>query len=116
MVRYSGDMEKRSGQAHPTDLSDAEYAIIEPLIPVMTSKRGRPRSWSLREILNAIFYVLRSGRKWRLMPHDLPPWQTVYRYYWQWRNDGTWEAIDTALMLQVRLQARREPQPNWGEH
>lgn len=105
-------MKKHSRQAYPTDLNDAEYAIIEPLVPWKANQRGRPRVWSLREILNAIFYVLRSGCAWRLMPHDLPPWQTVYGYYWQWRNNGTWQAINTALVPQVRVQAGREPQPS----
>ena len=105
-------MEKLPRQAYPTDLTDAEYAVIESLIPSKTSKRGRPRLWSLREILNAIFYVLRSGCAWRLMPHDLPPWQTVYGYYWHWCNDGTWETINAALVPKVRIQAGREPQPS----
>jgi putative transposase len=105
-------MEKPSRQDYPTDLNDAEYAILEPLVPFKNHKRGRPRAWCLREILNAIFYVLRGGCAWRLMPHDLPPWQTVYGYYWQWRNDGTWEAINTALVPKVRVQEGREPQPS----
>jgi putative transposase len=105
-------MEKQSRRVYPTDLNDAEYAIIEPLVPFKAHKRGRPRAWSLCEILNAIFYVLRSGCAWRLMPHDLPPWQTVYGYYWRWRNNGTWAAINTALVPKVRVQEGREPQPS----
>ena len=105
-------MEKQSRRAYPTDLNDAEYAILEPLVPFKNHKHGRPRAWSLREILNAIFYILRGGCAWRLRPHDLPPWQTVYGYYWQWRNDGTWEAINTALVPKVRVQEGREPQPS----
>jgi putative transposase len=105
-------MEKQSRRVYPTDLNDAEYAIIEPLVPFKNHRRGRPRAWSLREILNAIFYVLRTSCAWRLMPHDLPPWQTVYGYYWHWRNDGTWAAINTALVPKVRVQEGREPQPS----
>jgi transposase len=70
-------------------------------LPHKQGKRGRPRIWPLREILNAIFYVVRSGCAWRLMPHDLPPWQTAYGYYWQWRNDGIWDKINTALVPAV---------------
>ena len=105
-------MEKEPRQEYPTDLSNAEYDLLEPLISFTNSKRGRPRTWSLREILNAIFYVLRSGCAWRLMPHDLPPWQTVYGYYWRWCKDGTWEKLNTALVPKVRVQAGREPQPS----
>jgi putative transposase len=105
-------MDKPTRKAYPTDLSDAEYALIAPLTPLPSSKRGRPRIWTLREILNAIFYVLRSGCAWRLMPHDLPPWQTVYGYYWRWCKDGTWEQVNTALVPKVRVQEGREPQPS----
>lgn len=105
-------MEKPTRKAYPTDLNDAEYAMIESLTPFPSNKRGRPRIWTLREILNAIFYILRSGCAWRLMPHDLPPWPTVYGYYWRWYKDGTWEKVNTALVPQVRIQAGREPQPS----
>ena len=104
-------MEKQPRQTYPTDLNDAEYAILESLVPYKLSKRGRPRTWTLREILNAIFYLLRSGCAWRLMPHDLPPWQTVYGYYWRWCKDGTWEKVNTALVPQVRVHEGREPHP-----
>lgn len=107
-------MENNTRKAYPTDLNDAEYRLVEPLLPCKShaGKRGRPRQWTLHEILNAIFYVLRSGCAWRLMPHDLPPWQTVYGYYWRWYKDGTWEKINTALVPQVRIQAGRAPQPS----
>jgi putative transposase len=105
-------MEKQPRQAYPTDLNDAEYATLEPLVSWRSNARGRPHTWTLCEILNAIFYVLRSGCAWRLMPHDLPPWQTVYGYYWRWRNNGTWEAINAALVPQVRVQEGRNPQPS----
>lgn len=105
-------MDQPARKAYPTDLTDAEYAIIAPLIPFPSNKRGRPRIWTLREILNAVFYVLRSGGAWRLMPHDLPPWQTVYGYYWRWCKDGTWEKVNTALVSKVRVQEGRESQPS----
>ena len=105
-------MDKPARKPYSTDLNDAEYAIIAPLTPFPSSKRGRPRIWTLREILNAIFYVLRSGCAWRLIPHDLPPWQTAYGYYWRWCKDGTWEKVNTALVPKVRVQEGREPQPS----
>jgi putative transposase len=73
-------MEKTARRAYQTDLNDEQYGLLEPLVPTKQTDRGRPRTWPLREILNAIFYIVRSGCAWRLMPHDLPPWQTVYGY------------------------------------
>jgi len=93
-------------------LNDQQWALIEPLLPNKQGKRGRSRIWPLREIVNAIFYIVRSDCAWRLMPHDLPPWQTVYGYYWQWRNAGIWEQINAALVSAVRVQEGREPQPS----
>ena len=97
--------------SYPTDLTDAQWAIAEPLVPAV-KPGGRPAKWSRREILDAIFYVLRSGGSWRLLPHDLPPWQTVYYYFRTWRNDGTWEALNGALRERVRQRAGREPTPS----
>lgn len=72
-------------------------------LPHKGTKRGRPRTWPLREILKAIFSIVRCGCAWRLMPYDLPPWQTVYGYDRQWRNDGTWEKINATLVQAVRV-------------
>jgi putative transposase len=77
-------------EAYLIDLSDAEWILIEPHLPPHKA-RGRPREHGWREILNSIFYIVRSGCAWRLLPHDLPPWKTVYHYYRLWRIDGTWE-------------------------
>jgi putative transposase len=82
-------------RAYQTDLSDAEWECIEPHLPIPRAP-GRPRVHPLREILNAIFYVVRSGCAWRLVPHDFPPWKTVYHYFRSWRLDGTWERMHTA--------------------
>jgi putative transposase len=75
---------------------------------------GRPRIHSLREILNAIFYVLRSGCQWRLLPHDFPRWPTVYHYFRKWRLDGTWERINRAIRERLRVRLKRNSQPRAG--
>ena len=96
-----------------TDLSDAEWECIEGLLPTPENE-GRPRLHSLREILNAIFYVVRSGCAWRLLPHDFPPWKTVYHYFRLWRVDRTWERMHAALRERVRVRLKRNPQPSAG--
>jgi transposase len=96
---------------YPSDLSDAEWTLLEPLVPAV-KPGGRPAHWSRREIVNGVLYVVRGGNQWRALPHDLPPWQTVYYYFRRWRNDGTWEAIHTPLREQVRRRAGREPTPS----
>ena len=77
---------------YTTDLTDKEWQRPAPLFPPPTAT-GRSRRHSIREILNAIFYFVRSGGAWRLLPHDLPLWKTVYHYYRIWRRDGTWERV-----------------------
>jgi putative transposase len=98
---------------YPTDLSDAEWIYIEPHLPV-PKEHGRPRIHSPREILDAIFYVLRSGCQWRLLPHDFPRWPTVYYYFRRWRIDGTWERINRAIRERLRVRLKRNPQPSAG--
>jgi putative transposase len=100
-----------SRQAYPTDLNDTEWGLIEPSLPP-PSRTGRPREHSRREILKAIFYIVRSGCAWRLLPHDPPPWKTVYTYFRQWRVDGTWQRLNTRLRQAVRQQQQRHPQPS----
>src|SRR6266516_542614 len=90
--------------AYATDLTAAQWALIEPLIPP-AQPGGRPRSVDVREIVNAIFYLLRSGCTWRLLPHDLPPWGTAHYYYRRWRRDGTWQKVHAALRTEVRAEA-----------
>ena len=94
-----------------TDLTDAEYAWIEPYRPG-PRPTGRPREHSYREILDAIFYLVRSGCAWRLLPHEFPPWQTIYHYFRLWRLDGTWERLHTVLREQLRTATGRNPQPS----
>jgi putative transposase len=96
-----------------TDLSDAEWECIEGLLPTPENE-GRPRLHSLREILDAIFYVVKSGCAWRLLPHDFPPWKTVYHYFRLWRVDRTWERMHAALRQRVRVRLKRDPQPSAG--
>ncbi len=100
-----------SSTYYPTDLTDIEWHLIELLLPP-PKNTGRPRKWSLRLILNGIFYLVRSGCAWRMLPREYPPWSTVYDYYRRWRKDGTWEAIHTALREQVRQAAGRECSPS----
>lgn len=94
-------------KAYPSDLTDTQWLILEPLVP-KPSKMGRPREVDIREIINAIFYILRSGCAWRMLPHDLPPWQTVYGYFSRWRKAGLWEEMNDALREAVRERAGRE--------
>ncbi len=96
---------------YSSDLTNREWAILEPLIPP-PKPGGRSVSWERREIVDAILYVLRSGGPWRMLPHDFPPWQTVYHYFRLWRLDGTWERVHTRLREQARRRARRETTPS----
>ena len=96
---------------YPTDLTDRQFRRLEPHLPA-AKPGGRPRSADMREIVNAILYVLRNGIIWRALPHDFPPWPTVYWYFRQWRLDGTWDAIHAALREEVRLADGREATPS----
>lgn len=98
-------------QRYPSDLSDQAWALLEPLLPP-AKPGGRPRSVDLREVLNALFYVDRTGCQWRALPKDFPPWPTGWTYFRQWRNDGTWQRIHTALREQARVKQGREPTPS----
>lgn len=94
---------------YPSDLTNREWQILEPLVPPIKAG-GRPADYSRRQIVNAIFYALRTGCQWRYLPHDLPPWQTVYAYYRRWRVDGTWQRIHDALREQLRVASGRHRQ------
>jgi putative transposase len=98
-------------RAYQTDLSDAEWSYIEPYLPTPKAP-GRPRVHTLREIVDAIFYIVRSGCAWRLLPHDFPPWKTLHHYFRTWRIDGTWERMHAALLKRVRVRLKRNPQPS----
>ncbi len=97
-------------KTYPSDLSEKQWRNIAPLLPEPKANLvigGRPPS-DLREILNGIMYVLRSGCEWRMMPHDLPPWQTVYGYFNRWSQDGTWERLNAELTQKAREQAGKK--------
>ena len=100
-------------RAYQSDLSDAEWSCLAAHLPAPKAT-GRPRLHRPREILDAIFYVLKSGCAWRLLPHDFPPWKTVYHYFRFWRLDGTWERMHSALRKRVRVRLERNPQPSAG--
>ena len=100
-------------RAYQSDLSDEEWGVIEPHLPVPQAP-GRPRLHPLREILDAVFYVLKSGGAWRLLPHDFPPWKTVYHYFRKWRIDGTFERLNAAIRERLRVRLGRDPQPSAG--
>src|SRR5262245_55693661 len=98
---------------YPTDLTDAEWDLLAPHLPTVSTV-GRPRTHSYRALLDAIFYIVRSGCAWRLLPCDFPPWKTVYHYFRRWRLDGTWERLHTVLREAVRVQKGRAPTPSAG--
>jgi putative transposase len=96
---------------YPTDLTDQEWALLAPLIPP-PKPGGRPALHDRRELVDAMLYWLRSGGAWRLLPHDFPPWQTVYHYWRAWRRQGRWEQILARLRAQERLRQGRAPTPS----
>ena len=96
---------------YPTDLSDAEWELVGPLIPPV-KPGGRPAVHQRREIVDALAYWLRAGCAWRLLPHDLPPWQTVCHYWRTWRLEGRWEQILAVLRERERVRLGREPTPS----
>jgi putative transposase len=100
-------------KSYPSDLTDARWAIIEPLLPA-DRPLGRPRKTGLRDVIDAICYRNRNGCIWRALPHDFPPWRTVYNYFARWARDGTWRAIHDALREDLRRRAGREPTPGAG--
>jgi putative transposase len=96
---------------YPTDLTDAEWQLLAPLIPA-PKPGGRPPIHDRRELVNAMAYWVRAGCAWRLLPHDLPPWQTVYHYFRCWRLEGLWEEVHSVLRTQERVRQGRRPTPS----
>jgi putative transposase len=96
---------------YPCDMTDAEWAYLAPLVP-WPAQHGRPRRWALRLLINAIFYVPRTGCAWRYLPREYPPWQTVYPTFHRWRLQGVWHRDHEALRRTVRRRAGRDPEPS----
>lgn len=104
-------------QRYSTDLTDAQWALLEPFFPVVNRadhRNGRPRVYAYREILNGIFYILRSGGAWSLMPHDLPPWLLCHKYFSRWSHSGLWEKLCATLREADRKRVGRQPTPSAG--
>jgi len=98
-------------KAYPSDLTDGQWEILEPLVPAIAEDAANVM-YERREIVNGILYVLRSGCPWRLVPHDLPAWGTLYWYFRIWRNEGVWDQILQSLRKQVRQKQGRDPEPS----
>lgn len=97
--------------SYPTDLTDEQWAILAPLLPA-ASPNCRPRKVEMREVINAIMYILRTGCAWRLLPHDFPPYRTVFYYFAKWRKCGVWKKIHDKLHERIREEQNREPTPS----
>lgn len=100
-------------KSYPTDVTDKQWAIIEELIPPAKSG-GRRRTIDIREVINAIFYVIKGGIQWRLLPNDFPSWSTVYGYFWRWNKTGIWARIHDTIRAQLREQEGRHKHPTAG--
>jgi len=101
-------MDKRT---YPSDLTNEQWKLIEPLLPPV-KPGGRPRTTELREVINGILYLVRTGCSWRMLPHDFPLWPTIHDYYWKYRRDGIWDQIHESLHKRVRVQAGRQASPS----
>jgi len=98
-------------QPYPSDLSDAQWTMLAPLVPAVRPG-GRPRAHPDRALIDAMLYVLRGGIAWRALPHDYPPWKTVYHYFRVWRLDGSWEWMNAQLCVETRVRAGRSAEPS----
>ena len=111
--RYSTDPARDADKRYASDLSDQEFAILAPLV-AQKAGSGKRRTVNIREVLNAIFYRLKTGCQWRMLPSDFSAWNHVWYYYRMWRDDGTLERINTSIRQQVRTKAGRDPEPSVG--
>ena len=100
-------MPTREREPYPSDLTDAEWQVLAPLIPG-PAKLGRPPRYEKRAILNAVFYVVRSGCSWRMLPGEMPPWRIVYYYFMRWRQDGRWLLMHDALRDALRVRSGKK--------
>ncbi len=112
MIQYlkNGEAKITSNKIYPSDLTNEQWGIIEPLIPE-AKPNGRPRTVDIRNVVDAILYICRTGSQWRYLPEKYPPRSTVYEYFSHWQIDGVWDQINTVLREQVRIQADRSPTP-----
>jgi putative transposase len=102
-------------QTYPSDLTDAQWQLIRPLLPQRKmGEAGRPRTVEPRDLIDAIFYILRSGCPWRMLPHDFPPWGTISSQFCRWRKSGVWAKIHDTLRRKTRVAEGREPSPSVG--
>ena len=99
--------------SYPSDLTDEQWQLIEPILP-KPGFGGRPRSVDMRQVINAILYLSRTGCAWRMLPKDFGPWSSVYHYFRLFRDDGTWERVHATLRGRVRRQAGKRPTPSAG--
>ena len=101
-------------RAYPSDLTDGQWEVLRPLLerPRRADGKGRPAVVDLREVTNAILYLLHEGCRWRALPHDFPAWQTVYWYFARWTDDGAWERALDVVRRQAREQSGRDPEPS----
>jgi transposase len=97
----------RAIEPYPSDLTDAEWAVLQPLVPG-PARLGRPPRYEKRAILNAIFYVVRSGCSWRMLPSEMPPWRIVYYYFMRWREDGVWIELHETLRDALRARSGKK--------
>lgn len=100
-------------EAYRSDLTNEQWRLLKHLLP-KGKEGGRMRTTDIREVMNAIFYVLRSGCDWRMLPHDFPKWKTVHHYFRMWKQDGTWKKVHDVLREKVRKKAGRKKQPSAG--
>jgi putative transposase len=107
-------MSTTARKRYSSDLTDVQWDNIEPLFPQGDGRTGRPRTYPLREIVNAVLYLARSGCAWRMLPHDFPPWKTVSYYFYTWRDQGVWEQVHASLRATIRAVDGREPTPSAG--
>lgn len=104
---------QRDGLRCASDTVDVEWAVIQPHLP-LSARRGRRRETNLRDVVDAIFYIGQSGCQWRLLPKDFPPYTTVQRYFYAWRDNGVWQAINYVLLMEVREAAGWKASPTAG--
>lgn len=102
-------MKQDKGIEYPSDLSEAQWQIVAPVLRAATGRSGRV---SRRAVLNAIFYIQRTGSQWRYLPKSYPKWQTAYSCFWRWQRNGVWDKVLATLQIKVRLEQGRPPLPS----